>query len=134
MNRGPKRQSAADKQAKGTYNTTRDRPQHLVIAFAAPIMPSYLSKEAQAVWHEEIDRVVLAGIGHLDSTFFADYCCLSALTRAAFSAGQLPQAATLTELRRRAEVLGIAGPSSRALRGTPGDAEGQGGFAALPEA
>ena len=119
MKPGPKRMSAAEKQAKGTYQECRDKPVHLVIEHAAPIIPGYLTPAAQDVWHEEIDRVIKAGIGELDSSFFADYCCLAAITRSQFAKGDLPNAAQLTELRRRAEVLGIAGPSSRALRGTP---------------
>jgi hypothetical protein len=133
MKPGTKRMSAAEKQAKGTYQACRDKPQHLIIDFSAPVMPGYLTPEAQNVWHEEIDRVVQAGIASLDSSFFADYCALAALTRATFRLGQLPQAAQLTELRKRGEILGIAGPSSRALRGTASGQE-QGGFDGFPDA
>lgn len=133
MDRGTKRQSVEAKQAKGTYQSCRDKPRHLILAGAAPIMPNYLTPEAEDVWNEEFDRVVATGFLEADSSFFADYCCLAALTRAQWKAGTMPHAAQLTELRRRGEMLGIAGPASRALRGTAGNSSPENPFASLPE-
>lgn len=133
MRRGTKRLSAQEKQTKGTYRPSRDAAIHVITNNSVPICPTYLTPEAQAVWHEELDRVVAGGICGLDTSFYASYCALEAIVRDLHKNAQLPQAATLTELRRRAEMLGIAGPSSRALLGTQPETE-QDGFASLPEA
>src|SRR3546814_15756031 len=62
---------------------------------------------------EELSRVMLAGVTERDSSLFAAYCSVEALNRADFIAGEAPPAAYLTEQRRRAELLGIAGPRVR---------------------
>ncbi|KTT98689.1 hypothetical protein [Sphingomonas sanguinis] len=85
-------------------------------AKSAPIPPRYLTKEARSVWREELDRVTACGITDADSSLFARYCTMEALYRDQISAGELPKAALLTELRRMAELLGIAGLRSRLAR------------------
>jgi hypothetical protein len=85
-------------------------------------MPDHMTPLAQTIWTEEVGRVMQAGVAELDSTLFANYCSLASLIRMAFSTGQPPPAAHLAELRRHAELLGIAGPKSRTVRpGTPAD-------------
>lgn len=119
MRRGPKLKSKEEKIAQGTYQACRDKPKHLVINAPPPLMPSYLPTEAQDVWHEEIDRVVLAGTNELDSSIFARYCVIEAQFRSIILSGGHVQAAQSTELRRLAELLGIGGAPSRHDRGTP---------------
>lgn len=75
-----------------------------------------MTKEARAVWREEVDRVTACGITDADSSLFARYCTMEAFYRDQISAGELPKAAILTELRRMAELLGIAGLRSRLAR------------------
>src|SRR3546814_13520324 len=76
-------------------------------------MPDYLQPAAREIWMEELSRVMLAGVTERDSSLFAAYCSVEALNRADFIAGEAPPAAYLTEQRRRAELLGIAGPRVR---------------------
>lgn len=129
--RGPKPMSKDIKIAKGSYQACRDAPKHLVIDAPPPQMPNYLTQEAQAVWFEELDRVVKAGTTELDSSLFADYCGLAAIARDQLSNGQQPQATIMTELRKMRELLGIAGVPSRSQRGTPTVKEISNPFAAL---
>lgn len=114
MKRGPKPVTRNTKEQRGTLQPCRDRFKGEVIAPGDPPMaPEYLSPEAQIVWMEEIGRVMLGGIGERDSSLLARYCATEALVRKAFLAGEPPPAAYLTELRRMAELLGIAGPRVR---------------------
>lgn len=76
-------------------------------------MPDYLSTPAQAIWIEELGRVIGGGASELDSSLFARYCATEALLREAFANGHTPPAAFLAEQRRVAELLGLAGPKSR---------------------
>ena len=95
-------------------------------------MPTTLTTAAQAIWQEEARRVAVAGTTEADSSLFARYCEMEALARAAFAAGELPKLALLTELRRTAELLGIAGHRSRLMR-TGQTAESKpSGFGAKP--
>jgi phage terminase small subunit len=75
-----------------------------------PQMPDYLTAEAQAVWGEEIGRIMAAGGSETDSALVGRYCSLESMVRQAFASGSPPPAAYLAELRRHAELLGIAGP------------------------
>lgn len=119
MKRGPKPATASTKAQRGTLRKDRDgavaviQPMQLVSAGDPPIMPEYLQPAAREIWQDELPRVMLSGISERDSTLFATYCALEAQIRAAFIAGEAPPAAYLTEQRRRAELLGIAGPRVR---------------------
>ncbi|QDC39249.1 hypothetical protein FIL70_17050 [Sphingobium fuliginis ATCC 27551] len=121
-----------EKQAVGSYRPCRDDPNIIIPARAAPpVMPDYLSAEAQAVWHEEVERVTQSGTSDLDSSLFADYCCLAALVRAAFKAGEVPKGNQLVELRKQRELLGIGGAPSRAQRGKVAEPDQSNPFASL---
>lgn len=115
MKRGPKPQLPTTKVQRGTLRKDRDGagPVQMIMAGDPPMMPDYLAPAAQIIWMEEISRVMVASVSELDSSFFAEYCSMTALIRAAFIAGEAPPSAYLTEQRRRAESLGIAGPRSR---------------------
>lgn len=132
MQRGPKKKPIEAKKANGSYRPCRDDPNIIIPTSAAPpVMPDYLSAEAQAVWHEELERVTKSGTSDLDSSLFADYCCLAAIVRAAFKAGEVPKGNQLVELRKQRELLGIGGAPSRAQRGTKAQAEPNNPFADL---
>ncbi len=95
------------------------------------MMPDYLSDAARAVWFEELDRVTQSGTSDLDSSLFADYCCLAAIVRETFRTGGEPKGNQLVELRKQRELLGIGGAPSRAQRGTKAQAKPNNPFADL---
>lgn len=116
MKRGPKPQTGIEKSRRGTLRRDRDGDPAQVSLVAAgdpPVMPDYLTPAAQEIWLEEVPRVMLTGVSEFDSSILARYCATEALVRAAFIAGEPPPAAYLVELRRTAELLGIAGPKVR---------------------
>ncbi|WP_379921722.1 hypothetical protein [Erythrobacter sp. R86502] len=131
MKRGPKKLAPEVKIAQGTYQACRDKPVHLITNTSVPVAPDYLTPEAKVIWAEEIDRVTSAGTCELDSSLFARYCSLESLVRAEFAQGIVPRAAYLSELRKAGEILGIAGVSSRALRGKPIETKSGNPFAAM---
>lgn len=111
----------ADPKAKELAGTYR-RDRHGDIAPIAepvrdlPVQPGYMTPEGKEVWAEELQRVVACGLTGADSTFFARYCELEAGFRVSVMARELPTASLVTELRRAAELLGIAGHRSRLVR------------------
>ncbi|MBO9377686.1 hypothetical protein GG804_12995 [Sphingomonas histidinilytica] len=116
MQRGRKAEPPGVKAQRGTLKPCRDSGRtEIMVAGDPPMMPDYLTPEAQDVWQEEIGRVMSAGVTEIDSSLFARYCALEALIRKAFSdpAGEPPPAAYLTTQRQMAELLGIAGRKSR---------------------
>lgn len=132
MQRGPKKKSIDEKKASGNYRPSRDDPKIILSASVlAPVMPNYLSAEAQAVWVEELPRVIQTGTSDLDSSLFADYCCLAAAVRATWAAGEIPQGNHLVELRKQRELLGIGGAPSRAQRGVKAQPDDSNPFASL---
>ena len=132
MQRGPKKKSIEEKKAVGSYRPCRDDPTILIPTVSEPpVMPDYLSDAAKAIWFEELERVTQSGTSVLDSSMFADYCCLAAIVRAAFKAGEVPKGNQLVELRKQRELLGIGGAPSRVQRGTKGQAEPNNPFADL---
>lgn len=132
MQRGPKKKSADEKKAVGSYRPCRDDPRIILPTNAAPPqMPDYLTDEAKAVWFEELDRVTQSGTSILDSSLFADYCCLAAIVREAFKTGEMPKGNQLVELRKQRELLGIGGAPSRAQRGKVAEPDQSNPFASL---
>jgi hypothetical protein len=120
MNRGRKPEALSTKAARGTLQPCRDDGRtQVIVPGDPPMMPDTLSIEAQMIWADEIGRVMATGVADADSSLFADYCELTALIRKAWSAAEAPPAAYLSEQRRRAEMLGIAGPKSRVMSADP---------------
>lgn len=115
MKRGPKAEPPSQKLARGTFQPVRDgHKDEIIVPGSPPQMPDYLTPAAEIVWQEEIGRVMATGVTEIDSSLFARYCSLEALIRQAFgSSPEPPPAAYLTEARRMAELLGIAGRKSR---------------------
>ena len=119
MKRGPKAETPGSKLARGTFQPVRDGLKtEIVVPGNPPVMPEYLTAEAELVWQEVLGRVMAAGVTEVDSALFARYCSLEALVRKAFNAnGEPPPAAYLTVLRQHEELLRIAGPKSRVAGG-----------------
>lgn len=115
------------KLARGTFQPIRDAIRtEIIVPGNPPMMPDYLTVEAQDVWQEEIGRVMSAGVTELDSSLFARYCSLEALIRKAFTSGQPPPSAYLTGQRQTAELLGIAGRKSRVGKGAADGSQAKG--------
>ena len=128
MKRGPKLKNPAAKHLAGTFKPSVDgNTVALAIVTNDPTKPAYLTCEARLVWDEELKRVVACGATDADSSIFARYCEMEATYRVSIMAGELPQTALLTELRRSAELLGIAGLRSRLAK-----AGGSAGASASP--
>lgn len=106
------------KQLAGTYRNDRhgDIVELVTPRRDEPIEPPYLSPAAKAVWREELRRVVGCGVTESDSSLFGRYCEMEASFRQSVMKGADLKAALLTELRRSAELLGIAGQRSRLAR------------------
>ena len=119
MKRGRKPEPPAIKWDRGTFQPSRDDGKtEIIVPGDPPMMPDYLTPEAELVWQEEIGRVMQAGVTEIDSSLFARYCSLEALIRKAFRlGGEAPPAAYLTTQRQMAELLGIAGRKSRVGKG-----------------
>lgn len=119
MKTGRRIANPATKQMMGTHRKDRhgDIAVVAVAASTSPVAPAYLTAEAKIVWAEELKRVTACGVTDADSSLFARYCEMESSFRVAVMAGELPKAALLTELRRSAELLGIAGIRSRLARG-----------------
>ncbi len=81
-----------------------------------PVQPPYLSPAAKEIWTEELRRVVGCGVTESDSGIFGRYCEMEASFRRTVLDGGDIKAALATELRRTAELLGIAGLRSRLAR------------------
>lgn len=115
MKPGRKPEPPSGKLARGTFQPVRDGLKtEVVVPGNPPVMPDYLTAEAELVWQEAIGRVMSAGVTEVDSALFARYCSLEALVRKTFNAaGEPPPAAYLTVLRQHEELLRIAGPKSR---------------------
>jgi hypothetical protein len=114
MQRGRKPTTNASKQLAGTLKPSRVRTEISVpVEFAIPLMPDYLTDGAKSVWLEEIDRIMSVSATELDSSLVARYCSLEAIVRDQFAKGDCPNIASLTELRRMGESLGLSGAQSR---------------------
>ena len=97
----------------------KPRQQHDASPSSKPLLPDYLSAEAEDVWFEELERVVAHGINANHSSTFARYCSMEAACRAMWAKGTVPQAAMLSEVRKLSEMLGIGGLAGRTSAGTP---------------
>ena len=117
MQNGPKPLCIATKLARGTYRPDRDADViEIVASDDPPQIPEYLTPEAEIVWEGEIGRIIAAGGSEADSALVGRYCSLESMVRQAFATGTPPPATYLAELRRHAELLGIAGAKSRTIR------------------
>lgn len=119
MRPGTKTLPVAEKHKRGTYQPCRDAGKVDIIGSDdPPAMPDRLSPGAQMIWTEDLGRVMSSGVNELDSALFANYCELQAAIREAWADpnGKPPPVGALVEVRKMAELLGIAGPKSRVQR------------------
>nr|WP_317893657.1 hypothetical protein [uncultured Sphingomonas sp.] len=134
MKRGPKQKSIATKKLAGTYRDCVDGDTvALAVVANGPVTPGYLTAEARLVWDEELARVVACGATEADSSIFARYCEMEASFRVSIIAGELPTSALITELRRVAELLGIAGQRSRLAKASAGQSASASPFSIRPK-
>jgi len=85
-----------------------------------PIQPAWLTEAGREAWLDNIGRVASAGrASELDSALLGQFMNLLGACNAAWSAGDVPPSAALTELRRFAELFGLAGAASRLEAGRP---------------
>lgn len=130
MKRGPKPETVSTKLARGTYQPCRDGSKvQLLTSGDPPMMPEYLTAEAELVWQEILGRVMAVGVSEADSAMLARYCAVEAISRQTLSAGDAIPSSVMTALRQMEELLGIAGPKSRVAQGKK--PETKKGFAAL---
>jgi hypothetical protein len=120
MKPGPKPQPLAVQKARGTVEPWRDGDKvQIVTTDDPPSQPEIMTAEVQAMWQEQLPRVMQAGAVELDSELFSTYCHVAVALRKCWTAGEVPPASHLTEFRRLSELLGIAGPKSRVGRAPP---------------
>lgn len=134
MKTGRRITNPSPKMLAGTYRKDRHAD---IMGLAAParnepVMPAYLTVGAKLVWNKEMRRVAACGVTEADSSLFARYWECEAAFRIEVLAGGLPKSALLTELRRMAELLGIAGLRSRLAR-TGGTDAPKSGFKMMPK-
>lgn len=116
MQRGKKPATAGRKKLAGTYAKSRDDVKTMLGPTAdetGPILPEWLTPAAREVWAVDIARVVGCGATAADSHMFALYCTTMADFIASVQSGAPHNAAFRSELRKQAEMLGIAGAKSR---------------------
>lgn len=119
MQRGPKLKNPTTKKLAGTFKDCVDGTTAPIVQLTQdiPVAPSWLSVAAKDVWAADLARVVACGAREPDSHFFAVYCEMMARFVATVKAGDPPNAAFVSELRKEAEMLGIAGAKARLARG-----------------
>jgi hypothetical protein len=114
MERGRKPEPVGTKLARGTFQPCRDSTKvEIITAGDPPMMPDYLTPEAEIVWQEIIGRVMSTGATEADSAIIGRYCALAALSRKTLGMGEPIPASTMTAMRQYEELLRIAGPKSR---------------------
>ena len=134
MKAGRRVADPAKKALMGTYR--KDRHADIVTLAEpprdVPVAPPYLTIEAKLIWDEEFARVVACGAVEADSTIFGRYCEMEAVFRRMILTGETKFATLATELRRSAELLGIAGQRSRLARMTKTDTAAAPAFTTRP--
>lgn len=114
MQRGTKPETPDTKLARATFRPCRDATKvEVITAGDPPMMPDYLTPEAEIVWQETIGRVMAVGATESDSAILGRYCAMEALSRETLGGGEPIPAAMMTALRQYEELLRIAGPKSR---------------------
>ena len=116
MKRGPKPQLPEIKRQRGTYRPCRDNGPKIELAAPGdlPQKPNWLTAAGEQVWIDDIGRVASVGlVTELDTTCFGTYCNLQGAAILVWRAGGVPPITALAEIRKLAEIFGIAGARSR---------------------
>ena len=117
MKPGRKAEPVGTKLTRGTFQPCRDgNKTEIIVPGDPPLMPDYLTAEAEIVWEETLGRVMGVGVAEPDSALLARYCSIEALSRKTLQGGDSIPASVMTALRQMEELLGIAGPKSRVGR------------------
>lgn len=118
MNRGPKLKNPETKKLAGTYKHCLDGDTHPFVELVkdVPTAPLFLSEGGREIWEVDLPRVVKCGATDVDSHLFAIYCEMMARFVASAKSGNPFNAASVSELRKQMEMLGIAGPKARLAR------------------
>lgn len=119
MKRGPKKMLPAEKEMRGTYRAHRDADIQIIESDGMPQMPDWLTPEGEEVWQDNVGRVSQKLVSEADSNEFANFCVLQGGIVKAVRAGEMPPVAAFAEVRKKAEMFGIAGPRSRMVAGAP---------------
>jgi hypothetical protein len=130
MRRGPKPELPSLKARSGTFRPHRDRFKvEILTSSTFPVKPDWLTAAGQTIWDENIARAATIGLTEHDSVVFAIFCNLTGEIAQAMRAGKMVSIAAQTEVRRLAELLGLAGPKSRVIMGNPPPEAGSNPFA-----
>jgi hypothetical protein len=124
MRRGPKPETPSVKANGGTFRPHRDQLKvEVVTPSALPVKPDWLSAAGELIWEENVDRAAKIGVTAHDSVIFTIFCNLTGEIAQTVRAGKVVSVAAQTEVRRLAELLGMAGPKSRVItRNSPPEA------------
>jgi hypothetical protein len=113
VRRGPKPELPSVKASCGTFRPHRDRFKFEVVTPSTlPVKPDWLSAAGELIWHDNIARAATIGITEHDSVIFAIFCNLTGEIAQAGRTGKVVSIAAQTEVRRLAELLGLAGPGA----------------------
>lgn len=119
MKPGPRPTLPSVKADRGTLRPVRDAgKEEFVMTIpntGMPQRPEWLTPEGEIVWQDNVMRAV-PPLTESDSITFATFCNLVAANGAAFACGQVPPLAAVVEMRRLAELFGMAGANSRVGR------------------
>ena len=130
MRRGPKPEMPSVKANCGTFRPHRDQFKvEVVTSGASPVKPDWLSAAGQTIWDQNVARAAAIGVTEHDSVVFAIFCNLTGEIAQAVRAGRAVSIAAQTEVRRLAELLGLAGPKSRVIMDNPRPEVGSNPFA-----
>jgi hypothetical protein len=90
-----------------------------------PQRPDFLTTAGEEVWMDNISRVMANRlVSERDAELFATFCNLAGANRMAWRAGEVPPLGALTEMRRLAELFGIASAKSRVVKVDKGGPSG----------
>ena len=115
----PKRQLPSIRAERGTLRA--DRGDFDFVELAAPDdlpqRPDFLTAAGEEVWMDVIGEVTSNHlVSRRDTEMFATFCNLAGANRMAWRAGEVPPLSALAEMRRLAELFGIASAKSRVVK------------------
>lgn len=115
MQAGRKPKTVAQKRLSNTVQPCRDgaKVALAIVPANAPTAPDWITDGAREVWTADVKRAVGMGLAEIDQSMFALYCETMAAFITSVKAGDVPNAAFRSELRKQMELLGMAGAKSR---------------------
>lgn len=115
MKPGPKRSPNSVKIERGTLANYRDAQTMELVQFdSLPTAPDWLTDAGRSEWLDNIGRVSSVKlITEADSVLFAGWCNMVGAAAMAWRSGEVPPSSHLMEIRKLAEMFGLAGRKSR---------------------